>query len=104
MTHYCLRQALANAVSRLPYESTSMDVLGICKAWREDIATMAADVGPPKSGHFLVQLDKTKWYGPGNVKWIPARIAPSFRKDNPRLRDYYAKTPAVYGEPIPKTG
>ena len=102
MTHSYLSKALANAVSRIPHESTSMDVLGVCKAWREDISVMDRDVGPAKPGFHLVHIDKTNWYGPGNVKWMPAHKAPQFRKDNPALRAYYARTPVVYGTPIPK--
>lgn len=102
MDHQLFRQTLANAVQRIPYESTSLDVLGICKAWRDDIEAMAADVGLPPVGYSLIHLDKTKWYGPGNVKWLPLHMLPRFRRDNPALRGYYARTPVVYGNPIPK--
>jgi len=102
MDHQLFRQTLANAVQRIPYESTSFDVLGVCKAWRDDIETMVEDVGLPPVGHSLIHLDKTKWYGPGNVKWLPLHMLPRFRRDNPALRDYYARTQVVLGTPIPK--
>lgn len=102
MTHQLLRKTLANAITRIPYESTSPDVVGICKAWRDDINAMAEDVGLPSAGHSLIHLDKTKWYGPGNVKWLPLHMLPRFRRDNPALRDYYARTQVVLGTPIPK--
>jgi hypothetical protein len=102
MTHQLLRKTLANAITRIPYESTSPDVVGICKAWRDDIEAMAADVGLPPVGYSLIHLDKTKWYGPGNVKWLPLHMLPRFRRDNPALRDYYARTQVVLGTPIPK--
>ena len=102
MTHQLLRKTLANAITRIPYESTSPDVVGICKAWRDDIEVMAADVGLPPVGYSLIHLDKTKWYGPGNVKWLPLHMLPRFRRDNPALRDYYARAQVVLGIPIPK--
>lgn len=104
MPHYALQTALDNAASRIPYRSTSKDVLGICGAWLDDIDTMAADLGPGRAGYVLVHLDKTKWYGPGNVKWLPKGMVSRYRKDSIRWREYYATAPVVYGTPIPKRG
>ena len=102
MDHQLLRQTLANAITRIPYDSTSPDVLGICRAWRDDMRTMSDDIGLPPAGCVLIHLDKTKWYGPGNVKWLPLHMLPRFRRDNPTLRGYYARTAVVLGTPIPK--
>lgn len=102
MTVGPIKTARSNAITRIPYASNSPDICGVCEAWIADLNTMAADVGLPPPGCALVHLDKTKWYGPGNVEWLPAHMVPRFRRDNPALREYYARTPVVYGTPIPK--
>jgi hypothetical protein len=43
----------------------------ICKRWR-DFKAFRADVGrkPKERGYGIVRLDRSKPYGPGNVKWV----------------------------------
>lgn len=93
---------LNSLVARLPYRSDSPDIIGIYTGWLEDPAQMVATLGIPEAGEAVVHLDKSKWFGPGNVKVLPRRMAHKLRRDAVNLRDYYSRRPFVYGEPIHK--
>lgn len=77
--------------SRLGGVTDNPDERALCAEWFSRPLTFALWVGSrPSDKHVLVHLDKTKWYGPGNVKWGTRKFAAALRRNSVKLRGYYA--------------
>lgn len=80
------------------------ETCGLCKDWFTDPSQFEAFLRTRPEGEgsdklVLVHLDKSKWYGPGNVKWGTWSLNRALRTDNPKLKAYYAsrKLPSPKG-------
>lgn len=89
-----LKQRMQGLKYRLGGVTEDLDAPGLCKEWFDDPDRFVLYIGdPPEPDHVLVHLDKSKWYGPGNVKWGSRALVRALRVDNPRLAEYYASRP-----------
>lgn len=92
-THYhptYLRQRMQQLKYRFGGVTDDPDLPHLCKEWFEDPDTFTQYIGEkPKPDYVLIHLDKSKWYGPGNVKWGSMAKARALRVDSPKLRAYY---------------
>lgn len=84
------RQILQVVRSRLGGLTDDPDERKLCADWFNNPLKFAISVGSqPTKAHVLVHLDKSKWYGPGNVKWGTRKQAAALRRDSVKLRPYY---------------
>lgn len=78
------------------YGGTTMDPNspGLYQPWFDDPMEFVKYIGDrPKPDSVLIHFDKSKWYGPGNVKWGSKKKAMSLRVDSPKWASYYEDRP-----------